>query len=103
MVYVVAIQRQGTSYKVTLPKAWVNENLEPSARIMYLVTKDIGVIEVHSERSWYAKYFSKNINGPNKGTPGNDAGPDRSGLPGGVSGVDEDQGTPSTDNITERA
>jgi len=103
MVYVVAIQRQGGSYKVTLPKAWVNENLEPASRIMYLVTKDIGVIEVHSERSWYAKYFSKNLDGPDKGTPESGAGPDGSGLTNGVSGVDEDQGTSATDYNIKRA
>lgn len=101
-VWVLALQRQGTSYKVTVPKSWVLENLELKERIMYMVTKDVGVLELHSERSYYAKYLSKGSNESDKGTLESGEGQNRQGVADRVVGESKDPGPVATDNFVKR-
>ena len=104
MVYVVAVRRSGKdSTIISIPKAWVKDNIDVRSKIMYLVTKGIGVLELHTERSWFEKYFSKGGNGVNQGTAERGEGSNGQGLTGGISGEPEDEGTPPADNTIIRA
>lgn len=104
MVYVVSLQRQGkASFKITIPKKWIEENLEPGAKIVFMVSKDAGVLEIFSERVWHEKYFSKGRDGVDPGTAESSEIPNRSGLADRVGGVYEDKGITPADNIIERA
>ena len=103
MVYVVAIQKQGKSFKVTVPKIWCDENLEPSSRIMYMVAEDVGVLRLYSERVWYEKYFSKGSDGADKGAAESGEGSDGQGLVVRAGGESEDPGIAPADHITKRA
>lgn len=103
MVYVLSLQRQGnSSYKVTIPKKWVNENLDPGAKILFMVSKDAGVLEIFSEKVWHEKYFQKSRDGVNKGTAKSCAGSDQSGLADRVGEFDEEPGLTTADNFIEK-
>ncbi len=102
MVYVLSVQRQGTSYKVTIPKKWVEENLYPGSKILFMVSKDVGVLEIFSERIWHERYLSKSRDGADKGTPESSEGPDGQGLADGVGGVYEDKGITPADYFIKR-
>lgn len=103
MVYVVSLQRQGFSFKVTIPKQWVKENLDAGSKIMFMVSGDVGVLELYSERSWYDRKFSKGSDEPNQAACEIVTKSDRQGLRGGARRKHENKGPAPADSITRRA
>lgn len=67
-VWVMTVMRQGTGYRISLPKKWVVENLMPDERMMFMIESGKGHLEVYTERSYYEQKLGKNPIEPDLGT-----------------------------------
>jgi len=102
MIYVLSIQQSGTGYKITLPKRWVQDNLKPGSKIIFMVSGDAGELNLFSEEVWHERYLSKNRSGENQGSSDTQPESDRSGFCDGAGGEYQEPGITPADNSISR-
>jgi len=68
MIWVMTLRgAPGGQFVVGVPKKWIVENIEPDERLLFMVEREKGCLEIHTERNWYEQKYSKDIAAKNLG------------------------------------
>ena len=102
MVWVMTVLSQGQGYRITLPKKWVIENLDPDERLMFMVETGRGHLEVYTEKEWYKKKLGADIPVSDSGTGEACQRATRKGLDYGAGREHEEARTASADSLAQR-
>jgi hypothetical protein len=82
--YVVALQRQNKSYRITIPRQWIIEHVKADSHLMFLIEDGPGKFLLYSEEEYYYEHLTKCPNGADMPTSEAGSGPHRARRFGGV-------------------